>query len=189
MITFLIFIVLLALVLTYAARKPNSFRIERSLTIHVEPEKLFPLINDLQRWAAWSPWEKIDPEMQRSYSGPSHGKNAVYQWQGSGPAGTGRMEILASLPYHKIIIQLDFYKPKAALNYAEFTFDLLGTSTTLSWAMFGPAPYPYKLMSLFVNMDRIIGHEFEKGLHNLKQLIETASKDSAATLPQGTLGA
>ncbi len=188
MIAFLIFIVLLALVLTYAASKPNSFRIERSLTIKVRPEKLFPLINDFHHWLAWSPWEKIDPDMTRSYSGPTHGKQAVYQWDGSGRAGAGRMEILASLPCRKIIIQLEFFKPKPALNYSEFTFDLHGTSTTLTWAMFGPAPYPYKLMSLFVNMDHMLGHDFEKGLDNLKHLLEADSKDSPTTLPQGTLG-
>ncbi len=189
MVVFLIIIVLVALVLTYAARQPNSFRIERSLTIHAGPEKLFPLINDFHYWETWSPWEKIDSNIKRSYDGPQQGKHAIYQWEGMGRAGAGRMEILASLPYRKIIVQLDLYKPKPALNYAEFSFDLLGTSTIVSWAMFGPAPYPYKLMSLFLNMDRILGLEFEKGLDNLKQLVEAAQKETQPSLPQGSLGA
>lgn len=189
MIAFLLAIVLLALVLTYAARKPNSFRIERSLTIHVSPEKLFPLINDLHRWETWSPWGRMDPNMQRSYSGPAQGKNAVYEWRSDSLACAGSMEILSSLPYRKIVIQLNFQKPKQALNYAEFTFDLLGHSTTITWAMFGPVPYPYKLMGLFFNVDHMLGLEFEKGLDNLKEIAEAHRKDNHASLPQGTLGA
>jgi hypothetical protein len=187
MIPFLIMIVLLALVLTYAARKPNTFRIERRLLIHAGPEKLFPLINDFHRWETWSPWEKIDPDMQRTFSGASHGKRATYAWQGLGRAGQGRMEILASLPYRKIIIQIDFIKPREALNYGEFTFDLVGNDTVLTWAMYGPCHYPHKLMCLFVNMDRTVGRDFEQGLKNLKHLAE--HKDSHSSIQQGTLGA
>ncbi len=187
MIAFLIVIVLLALVLTYAARKPNTFRIERSLLIHAGPEKLFPLINDFHRWESWSPAEKSDPEIKRSFSGASHGKRAVYAWESSGRIGTGRMEILASLPYRKIIIQIDFSKPREALNYAEFTFDLMGNDTLLTWAMFGPCHYPHKLICMFINKERAMGREFEQGLHNLKQLAE--HKDSHASIHQGSLGA
>ncbi len=186
MIPFLIMIVLLALVLTYAASKPNTFRIERSLLIHASPEKLFPLINDFQRWETWSPCDTTGAAMKRSFSGATHGKHAICQWQGIGRTGAGRMEIIVSQPYRRVIIQIDLVKPRPALHFTEFTFDLVGHDTTVTWAVFGSTPYPHKLLGLFINMDRLLGAEFEKGLLNLKHSIENKEAHSVS---QHSLGA
>src|SRR5258706_2715353 len=133
--------VLLAGVLVFAAARPDSFRIERSATIKAPPEKIFAQVNDLKAWTAWSPWEKIDPALKRTYSGPQSGKGAAYAWEGNKDVGAGRMEIAESVTPSKITMRLDFLKPFEAHNTAEFTFTRQGDSTTVNWAMYGPSPY------------------------------------------------
>ncbi len=162
----------IAAVLVYAATRPDTFRVERSAGIAAPPEKIFGLINDFRQWAAWSPWEGIDPALKRTYSGAASGKGAVYAWEGNSKVGAGRMEILESAPGSKIAIKLDFFKPFEGHNTAEFTLEHKGEATTVNWAMFGPSPYMSKLMGLMVNMDRMIGGQFEQGLANLKSIAE-----------------
>lgn len=164
--------VAIAAVLGYAATRPDSFRIERSASIKVPPEKIFPHINDLKAWTAWSPWEKIDPQLKRSYSGAQSGKGAAYAWEGNKDVGSGRMEIAESVAPSKITIKLDFFKPFEAHNTAEFTFTRQGDATTVTWAMHGPSPYLSKLIGLIFNMDRMVGGQFEKGLAQLKSNVE-----------------
>ena len=158
--------------LGFAATRPDSFRIERSATIKAPPEKIFARVNDLKAWTAWSPWEKIDPALKRTYSGPPGGKGAAYAWEGNKDVGTGRMEIAESVVPSKIVMKLDFLKPFEAHNTAEFTFARQGEATTVNWAMFGPNPYISKLMGIFFNMDRMVGGQFETGLANLKSITE-----------------
>jgi len=159
--------------LIYAATRPDSFRIERSAPIKAPPEKIFAIINDFHKWTAWSPWEKIDPALKRTYSGPQSGMGATYAWEGNKNIGTGRMEIVESAPASRIVIKLDFFKPFEAHNTAEFKLAPGGDGTTVTWAMFGPSPYMSKLMGIFFNMERMVGGQFERGLANLKALSET----------------
>jgi uncharacterized protein YndB with AHSA1/START domain len=165
--------VLLAGLLIYAATRPDSFRIERSASIKAPPEKIFALINDLHRWTSWSPWEKIDPALKRTYSGPQSGKGAAYAWEGNSKVGSGRMEITDAAPSSNVVIKLDFFKPFEAHNTAEFTLAPGTQGTTVTWAMFGPSPFVSKLMGIFCNMDRMVGAQFEQGLANLKANSET----------------
>jgi hypothetical protein len=162
----------IAIVLILALTKPDNFRVQRAATIKAPAQTIFSVINDFHRWGGWSPWENRDPAMKRSFSGAGSGKGAVYAWDGNKNVGSGRMEILdASVP-SKIIIKLDFFKPFEGHNTAEFTMLPQGDATTVTWAMFGPAPFMSKLMQVFMNMDSMIGKDFEAGLSNLKKLTE-----------------
>ncbi|MGQ7815079.1 SRPBCC family protein [Metapseudomonas furukawaii] len=159
-------------VLGYAAISPDHFRIERTASIAAPPEKVFPLINDFQQWPAWSPWEKIDPTLKRSYSGPQAGVGAVYAWQGNNEVGTGRMEITGSQPVSKVEIKLDFQMPFEAHNTAEFTLNPENGGTRVTWVMYGPSPYTHRLMQVFFDMDDMVGSRFDQGLANLKAAAE-----------------
>jgi len=158
---------LILLVLLTAATRPNHFRVERSLDINAPAERVHACIHDFHRWTAWSPWEKIDPSMQRSYSGEPAGKGAVYAWNGNGKAGAGRMEITDSSP-ERIAIRIEFFKPFAACNTVEFALVPQESGTRVSWAMFGPSPFISRLMGLVFNLDKMIGRDFEAGLANLR---------------------
>ena len=158
--------------LGFAAIKPDEFRIQRAASIKAPPEKIFPLINDFHNWGSWSPWEKLDPALKRTYSGATSGQGVVYEWEGNMKVGQGRMEIMESSPSSKITIKLDFLKPFEAHNCAEFTLDRQGDSTTVTWVMNGRQPYMFKVMSLFFSMDKTIGKDFETGLANLKSITE-----------------
>ena len=164
--------VLIAAVLVFAATRPDNFRVERSVTIKAPPEKIYPYFDDFTRWAVWSPWERLDPAMKRTFSGPPTGAGAVYAWQGNSKVGEGRMEILESSPSSKLLIKLDFIKPFEGHNTAEYTLVPSGDTTQVTWAMYGPAPFVSKLMGVFVSMDSMIGKDFEAGLANLKAAAE-----------------
>ena len=176
----IIVVVLLAGILIFAATRPDTFRVQRSTSIKAPPEKIFPLINDLQRWGAWSPYEKRDPAMKRTFGATTAGKGAVYEWDGNKSVGKGRMEITDTAPPSTIVIKLDFIAPFEGHNVAEFTMDpkvdpkggATGGDTNVSWAMRGPAPFVSKVMQVFLNLDRMIGKDFEEGLGNLKALAE-----------------
>ena len=165
-------VVLIAGVLGFAATRPDAFRVERAVTIKAPPEKIYPYLDDFNRWAAWSPWEKLDPAMKRTFSGAPSGKGAVYAWEGNSKVGAGRMEILESTPARKLVIKLDFLEPFEGHNTAEYTLEPAGDGTRVTWTMFGPAPYVSKLMGVFVSMDKMIGKDFEAGLENLKIVAE-----------------
>jgi hypothetical protein len=167
----IVVVALIAGVLAYAATKPDTLRVQRTASIKATPEKIFALINDFRSWGVWSPYEKKDPAMKRTLSGAASGKGAVYEWDGNGNVGRGRMEILESSP-EKITIKLDFMKPIEGHNIAEFTLEPDGDATRLTWVMYGPSPYIGKVMSVFLNMDRMIGTDFEAGLANLKTATE-----------------
>jgi uncharacterized protein YndB with AHSA1/START domain len=168
----IIVVVLLAALLGFAATKTDTFRVERATFIKAPPEKIFPLINDFHGWSSWSPYEKLDPAMKRTFSGAVNGKGAVYEWEGNNKAGKGRMEITDTSSPSKVTIKLDFVKPFEGHNIAEFTLEAKGDSTNVTWALHGPTPYIAKVMGIFVSMDRLLGKEFETGLGNLKALTE-----------------
>ena len=167
----LLFVIAVAVILAFAATRPDSFRVERSTTIKAPPEKVFALINDFHQWGAWSPWEKIDADLKRDYSGAASGVGAVYGWEGK-KTGNGRMEILESSPSSKIKIKLDFFKPFEAHNTAEFSVQAKDDKTEVNWAMHGPSNFMTKLMGVFMSMDKIVGKDFETGLDNMKAAAE-----------------
>lgn len=158
--------------LIYASTRPDSFRVQRSITIKAPADKIFPEVNDLRAQQSWSPWEAKDPAMKRSYSGEPSGKGAKYEWQGNKQVGHGRMEIVESTPPTKVLMKLDFVTPFPANNMAEFTLEPRGDSTVVTWAIYGPSPFMSKFMGIFMSFDTMIGKEFETGLANLKVRME-----------------
>lgn len=162
---------LVALVLLLASMKPDRFKVERSATINAPPETLFPLVNNFHNWAQWSPWEKLDPTMKRSYSGPDHGVGAKYGWEGT-KAGTGRMDIFSSVPTSAIDINLNFEKPFKAHSIAMFRFIPSGNATRVVWTMEGPNIFIGKVMSVFMSMDEMNGKNFDIGLAAMKEIAE-----------------
>jgi hypothetical protein len=166
------------LVLVALSKKPATFAVKRSLAINAAPEALFALVNDFHNWGSWSPYEKIDPTMTRRLSGAPSGKGAIYEWEGKGKAGAGRMEIIDTQAPSKVQIKLDFIKPFEGHNIAQFTFAPQAgqaasiATTEATWAMSGPSPLMAKVIGLFIDLDRMIGKDFETGLANLKRLTE-----------------
>lgn len=168
----IVIVVLIAAILIFAATKPDTFRVRRAASIKAPPEKIFALINDFHRWDAWSPWEKKDPAMKRTFGAATSGQGAVYAWEGNKNVGQGRMEIAESVPPSRVTIKLDFVKPFEAHNLVEFTLEPKGDATNITWAMQGPLPYIAKVVHVFCNMDRMVGKDFETGLANLKTIAE-----------------
>ena len=165
-------------ILIVAAMKPDEFRVERSIVIRAPADRIFPLINDLRAFSTWSPYETIDPDMQRSYSDPASGVGAFYAWQGNDQVGQGRMEIIRSTAPDSVLIRLDFQSPMEAHNTASFTLAPESDATRVSWSMFGPAPFMSKIITVFFNMDSMVGGLFSEGLANLKQLVEKQAPPS-----------
>jgi hypothetical protein len=165
-------VVAVAALLIVAALKPGAFRIQRSAIIKAPPDKIYPHINDFHNWGSWSPWEKLDPALKRTYSGAASGQGAVYEWEGNKQVGKGRMEITQATPSSKIEIKLDFLKPFEAHNTAEFSLEPQGDATNITWAMHGRQPFLLKVMSLFFSMDKMVGKDFEAGLATLKTIAE-----------------
>ena len=169
----IVVVVLIAAVLIFAATRPGDFSVQRSIAIKAEPAKIYPLLVDFRQWPAWSPWEKLDPTMKRTLSGAPSGPGAVYAWDGSSKVGAGRMEIKDATAPSKVVIQLDFIRPFEGHNVTDFTLAPRADSTTeVTWLMRGPAPFVTKLMGVFVDMDKMIGKDFETGLANLKAAAE-----------------
>ncbi len=168
----IVLVVAIAIILILAATKPDRFSFQRATTVKAPPERIFLLINDFHQWGTWSPYENKDPAMKRSYSGEASGKGAVYAWEGKKNVGSGRMEILDASAPAKIVIKLDFFTPFEGHNTAEFTMLPQGDATNVTWLMHGPLPFMGKIMHVFINMDRMVGKDFEIGLANLKRLTE-----------------
>jgi len=166
-----VLVVAVAGLLIYAATKPDDFRVQRSIAMKAPPDKVMALVGDLRGWTAWSPYEKKDPAMKRAYAGPAAGKGAAYEWDGNKEVGRGRMEILEVTP-SKVVIKLDFITPFEAHNIAEFTARPQGDNTNVTWAMYGPSPFIAKVIQTVINMDRMVGKDFEAGLQNLKAVAE-----------------
>jgi uncharacterized protein YndB with AHSA1/START domain len=171
-------IVSFATLLAYVAARPDTFRVERTTVIEAAPEQIFPYLQDFRKFTEWSPYEHLDPEMSRTYSGPKKGKGAVYEWSGRGKAGKGRMEIAHVSPRHMVVMRLDIIKPFESQNIVEFTMSPEEASTSVTWAMRGANPYVAKLVQVFVKMDQLVGKDFERGLAKLKAIVEQQSSES-----------
>lgn len=164
--------VMLGALLVLAANRPDHFRVARSTRVAAPPARVFAHIEDFRRWADWSPWASKDPAMKTTLSGAASGEGAVYEWQGNRAVGRGRMQIVQATAPTRIVIKLDFIKPFEAHNTAGFHLHGDGADTVVTWAVHGPSPFLSKLMGLFVDMDRMIGTDFENGLASLKEMVE-----------------
>jgi hypothetical protein len=158
-------------VLAFATTKPDNFRVQRSTSIKAPPDKISAVLSDFRAWDGWSPWEKVDPKMKRTYSGEPKGKGAKYAWAGNGEVGEGSMTITEAQP-SRVALDLDFVKPWEGHNKVVFTLAPKGEATEVTWDMQGPSPYITKVIQVFCDMDGMIGKEFEKGLADLKTLTE-----------------
>ena len=167
-----VLLLIVGVVLANAAAQPDTFRVERTLSIKAPPEKIFALIDNFDNWGAWSPWEKKDPTMKRTRSGAASGKGSVYAWDGDKNVGKGRMEIAEASPPSQVTLKLDFERPLEAHNIVNFTMEPKGDATSVTWAMHGPVPFLAKIVHVFFDMDRMVGQDFEAGLANLKALAE-----------------
>lgn len=164
--------VLIIVFIVVVALRPADFRVERSMAMRAPAAAAFAQVNDFQNWRAWSPWEKLDPALQRRYDGPPSGTGAVYSWQGNKDVGEGRMTITDSKPAELVRIRLEFFKPFAATNTAEFRFEPQGDSTNVTWSMAGQNNFFAKAISLVINMDHMVGGMFEQGLAQMKAVVE-----------------
>jgi uncharacterized protein YndB with AHSA1/START domain len=162
----------IAAVLILAVTKPDTLHVQRSVSIKAPAETIFPLIHDFQQWRSWSPYENKDPAMKRTYGGAERGKGAVYAWDGDKNVGSGRMEILEASAPQKIVIKLDFFTPFEGHNTAEFTMLPQGDGTHVTWVMSGCSNFMARLIQVFINLDKMIGKDFEAGLANLKTITE-----------------
>ena len=173
MLTALIFIVLLIVAfLVIASMRPSTFSLVRSMDMKASPEKIFAQLNDFKNWGAWSPWEKMDLGMKKTFTGPPSGKGAHYAWIGNKKVGEGSMEITNSVPSSNVTLNLDFLKPFKASNVTEFKLTPNGAMTHVNWEMRGPLNLMMKVMHMFMNMDKMVGKDFEAGLANLKSIVE-----------------
>jgi uncharacterized protein YndB with AHSA1/START domain len=170
-ISFIVVALLLGALLIFAATKPDSFRIERSTTIAAPPEKVFAFINDMRQFNAWNPFAKIDPQGVITYDAVTAGVGGAYTWLGE-KSGAGRMQISESVTPKRVSAKLDFTKPFEAHNLVDFTIEPQGAGVSFTWAMHGPMPYMNRLMTIFFDMDKTVGKDFESGLNNLKALAE-----------------
>lgn len=171
--TFLLGILaVLVLAVAFVASRPSSFVIERSAIVAARPEAVFPLLNDFHQWGRWSPYEKRDPNMKRTFDGPASGVGSSYAWSGNADAGEGRMEIVAATPGQSVTIDLEFTKPFPAKNQATFMLSPLeGGGTNVKWSMKGENGFLGKAMALAVDMDALVGKDFEQGLANLDKAL------------------
>jgi len=170
-------IVLLVIVI---ATRPATFHIERSQTMAVPPESAFAQVNDFHAWSAWSPWEKLDPNMKRSHAGAPSGVGATYAWVGNNEVGEGRMTTEKSEPGKLVQIKLEFIKPFQATNTATFSFSPSGDGTKVTWGMDGNNSFVSKAFHMVMDMDKLVGGDFEKGLAAMKTAAETAPMANAA---------
>jgi polyketide cyclase/dehydrase/lipid transport protein len=164
--------VIVAAFVIIVATRPAGFRIVRSMTMAAPASTAFAQVNDFHNWQAWSPWAKLDPSMQQSYDGAPAGNGATYSWIGNKKVGEGRMTLTESRPNEFVRITLQFIRPFAATNITEFTFRPEGGSTHVTWSMSGNSNFVHKAFGLFVNMDQLVGRDFEKGLAQMKIITE-----------------
>lgn len=169
-------LVLVVVLSAVVATRPDGYRVERSAVIAAPPAVVFALVEDFHKWAGWSPWEKLDPDMQRSFAGPRAGVGATYAWAGNDKVGEGRMTIAESVPAQRIGITLQFLKPWESTSDTLFTFAPDGAGTRVSWAMQGRHNFMSKAFSLFASMDSMVGPDFEKGLAALRSLAEAEAQ-------------
>ena len=176
LIALYVFTTIIVVFVIVVATRPGQFSVSRSTTIAAPPAAVFPHVNELKKWEAWNPWGKIDPAMKLTYEGPPSGVGASYSWIGNNEVGEGRATITESRANELVQLKLEFFKPMAGVSTAEFTFKPQGNQTEVTWAMTGKNNFIAKAMCMFMNMDKMIGGQFEKGLQSMKAITEAAPK-------------
>ncbi len=174
--TIIVLAAILIVFVAIVAMQPSEFRVSRTATMSAPAPMAFAQVNDFHNWPAWSPYEKLDPAMKKTYEGPPAGTGAIYTWAGNSQAGEGRAMIVESRPNDLIRIKLEFLKPFAATNTAEFTFEPGGDQTAVTWSLSGRNNLMFKAVGLFMSMDKMVGGQFEQGLEQLKSVVEAAPR-------------
>lgn len=173
-----VFVLLLGILMGVIASRPADFSVSRSVVVNASAERIFPYLNNFKLSQQWSPFEKLDPDMKREFSGPAQGVGAVYAWEGNSSAGAGKLTILESQPYERVYLQLDFYKPMEGTNYTEYRIEPVSEGNhRVVWTMSGKHNFIGKAVCLIMNMDKAVGGMFEEGLASLKRLTETHDSD------------
>ncbi len=152
----------------------NTYTVARSTVVDADPAAVYAHVVDFHRWPGWSPWEDLDPDLLRTYSGAPQGVGSVYSWSGNRKAGEGRMEITRTDEPTRVVVDLEFLKPFKSTSVTTFTFAPEAAGTRVTWTMAGPRTLGVRLMSVFTSMDKLVGGDFEKGLGRLKTLAETS---------------
>jgi hypothetical protein len=156
----------------FVATRPSEYRVARTVTMAAPAPAAFAQVNDFHRWGAWNPWARLDPTMKQAYEGAPAGPGAIYTWAGNKQVGEGRMTMMESRPNEFVRITLEFFKPFAGTSTAEFTFRPEGDRTAVTWSMAGHVNFVAKIVHLFVDMDKMIGGNFERGLADMKSVVE-----------------
>ena len=177
-------VALIALILIVAAFRPNEFRVKRSATLSASPIALFAHVNDHRKFAVWNPWMKLDPAVKNTYSGPEAGVGAVCSWEGNGNVGAGTATIIESKPGELVRLRMDWRKPMEGTSTVDFTFRPQGSQTVVTWEMYGQNNYLGKLMSLFIDCDKMCGEQFEKGLVSLGEVAASTPAVNTTSLAQ-----
>jgi len=185
----LVLLLVIVALAVYVATRPSEFLLTRTRTLAAPPEIVHAYVNDFHHWAEWSPWEKLDPNLQREFSGPPVGEGASYHWIGNDEVGEGRMTITESQPPEKVAIRLEFLRPFQATNAVEFYIDATGLGTEVTWAMSGHNNFVAKAFGVFTDVDKLVGKDFEQGLADLDAATAAAAKAAApppAPAPEAT---
>lgn len=174
MINIILTVIAVAVVLLIiaASRQPDEFRVSRSATLPAAPSVVFPRVNDLHQWEAWSPWARLDPNAKNSFEGPAAGTGAVMRWAGNKNVGEGSMTITESRENELVRFRLEFLKPFKATNTADFVFKPQGDRTQVTWSMYGRNNFLSKVIGVFINCEKMVGEQFEQGFANMKAVIE-----------------
>jgi hypothetical protein len=177
--------VMLGLFLVIVAMQSNEYRVTRSATMKAAPPAVFAEVNNFHNWEAWSPWAKLDPNSKTEFAGPESGEGAKFSWSGNDKVGEGTQTIVESKPDERIRIRLDFERPMKDTSDVEFTFKPQDDQTHVTWSMSGKKNFVSKAVCMFMNMDKMLGGEFEKGLASLKGVVEKpAEKPTAESTPE-----
>jgi Polyketide cyclase / dehydrase and lipid transport len=171
-IILIIIVVTVIVVLVLAARRPDNFVVTRTAAISAPASAIFPHVNNLHNWDPWSPWAKLDPNAKNSFEGPDAGVGAKMSWVGNNKVGVGSMAITESRPDDFVQFKLEFQKPMQATNQSEFSFKPEAGQTAVTWSMSGTNNFMAKVMGVFMNVDKMVGGQFEQGLANLKAVVE-----------------
>jgi carbon monoxide dehydrogenase subunit G len=165
-------VALIAVLAIVIAMRPDDFKVSRSVTMAATPAAVFAQVNDFHNWEAWSPWAKTDLNAKCTYEGGSSGEGAIFRWDGNSDVGAGSMTILESQPSDRIHIKLDFIRPFAGTNDVEFTFKPAGDKTEVTWSMAGKNGFMGKAIGLFMDCEKMVGDQYEKGLANMQAIVE-----------------
>lgn len=176
--------VLLVIFVVLVAMQPKQFRVTRSAVIAAPPAVVFAKVNDLHQWALWSPWERRDLNMKKTFEGPAVGTGAIYAWDGNAEVGAGRMTIVESRPDELVSLKVTFLRPFEATNAIAFTFKPEAAGTQVTWDMVGDNNFLSKAMQLFMDMDAMVGKDFEEGLASLKTVTESVAASAPASQPR-----